>query len=143
MDQSFLPELSEEEHDGEGVEDPGQLDRSGLTVLQNRLTNSKGRKFRAEERCTELGYTLLFCSICNFRSTTRKAFRYHQSLHRIKSSFKCPHCSYSVGDRGSLTRHVQRQHPEESSDETDESSSVEKVCIISLYPFKEMAIIFF
>jgi len=50
------------------------------------------------------------CTECKFITDRKKLFGHHQSLHRTKSEFQCPKCSYSINTSGNLNRHVKMHH---------------------------------
>ena len=44
--------------------------------------------------------------------TDRKFLFHHEQMHKVKSHFACPHCTYSATVKGHLVRHTLRDHPE-------------------------------
>ena len=75
------------------------------------------------------------CSMCNFQTEKAKRFQNHEALHRIKSAFQCPFCSYSISQNSNLSRHVNRQHPsqkEPNSIVENAESSIVKVYLFTL-----------
>lgn len=86
------------------------------------------------------------CSMCSFQARKSKMIQNHEALHRIKSKFQCPYCSYSVKLNGNLVRHLNRQHPQwkPNSNVENAESSAKKVRYLSNFIiFPQFSKIFF
>ena len=59
------------------------------------------------------------CSMCNFKGQTAEGLQNHEALHRIKSTFQCHLCSYSINNNGILLIHLARHHSNPSQESSE------------------------
>lgn len=70
-------------------------------VVGNKMSHKKSFKPRKEN---------LICSVCSRRCQSMSGLSVHMKSHNDERPFQCPTCNKTYKDRGTLKRHVDRNH---------------------------------
>jgi len=92
------------------LSDVGADDETLGPPLKNNSASSSTTKGSVSKK-KKLGQSLN-CPHCSYQSNQHTNLNNHLLLHQIKSNYSCPLCSYSAVRLGGITRHLDRHHPE-------------------------------
>jgi len=111
-------EPTNEEEDYLEAEDPSEM---GVESHQYDLDTEQGESMAYEGDPNNPGYLVLgpksyACTICSTYTTKRMYnIQRHVRSHTGQKPYQCSFCSYAAIEGGSLTRHMAKNHPTETS----------------------------
>ena len=83
--------------------------------VQRKPSGSKSRVKGSQVGAAHRERRIFRCTDCEFRANESGRLRRHEERHRIRSTYRCPLCSFSSSLKMVVTGHLHRNHSETKS----------------------------